>query len=459
MASNNDAKETLRNENNDSMRNENTDLLEYVQLMQGKNILDDEKTVENFITKLKQPIEYKAYLNEFKWTKKYFTKLDNILTELGYAGHSDAIIEIREFIKNKLRMIDVLDYNSAMERDEKIINLCTEQGKNYDECCDIISFIRYDDSQNQILDNPIKNHFYTLSLRVEKIDWETLSDNPAAFGLIKRLECVDKKLFRLINWNAVSEWTNDLEHIMGIGLFEWNNISKNPYAIGMIEDYIKDRKKQNIPDHLDWSKLAMNPAAVGIIKNILSDSKDPNYHKIDWRALSTNPKAIDILRENQDKIYWSLLSSVPEAIELLTENQDKIDWEALSGNPAGIDLLKANPEKIDWWELSGNPSPAAVEILMANKDKLYWNRFSGNPRAMELLKADPRRIDWSWFSKNPLATDYIRWHTRNIDWEAFSDNSYDYYREKLDHFNSMDYFPLSKLIITDYTYKNWMINP
>ena len=61
-------------------------------------------------------------------------------------------------------------------------------------------------------------------------------------------------------------------------------------------------------------------------------------YKIDWGYLSTNPNAIDLLKENQDKINWDLLISNPNAIEVLKYNQDKIDWCMLSSNINAIDL-------------------------------------------------------------------------------------------------------------------------
>ena len=78
--------------------------------------------------------------------------------------------------------------------------------------------------------------------------------------------------------------------------------------------------------------------------------------KIDWRYLSLNPNAIDLLKANPDKIIWWYLSLNPNAIDLLKANQDKIDWHCLSQNRNAINLLKANQDKIIWPCLSGNPN-------------------------------------------------------------------------------------------------------
>ena len=67
-----------------------------------------------------------------------------------------------------------------------------------------------------------------------------------------------------------------------------------------------------------------------------------NKNKIDWSFLSTNPNAIEILKENQDKIDWYYLSLNINALELLKNNhyegQDKIDWLNLSRNHAIFEL-------------------------------------------------------------------------------------------------------------------------
>ena len=50
-------------------------------------------------------------------------------------------------------------------------------------------------------------------------------------------------------------------------------------------------------------------------------------YKIDWYALSSNPNAIHLLKQNVDKIDWCSLSLNPNAIHLLEQNQDKINWD------------------------------------------------------------------------------------------------------------------------------------
>ena len=92
--------------------------------------------------------------------------------------------------------------------------------------------------------------------------------------------------------------------------------------------------------------------------------------KINWDYLSSNPNAIDILKENFEKISWCRLSLNPNAIEILKENLDKINWWCLSSNPNAIDLLKENPDKIDWDCLSENPSIFEPIVAPIYKEEL-----------------------------------------------------------------------------------------
>ena len=90
--------------------------------------------------------------------------------------------------------------------------------------------------------------------------------------------------------------------------------------------------------------------------------------KLDWKYLSANPNAIQLLKENYNKINWSYLSSNPNAISLLKENLDKIDYNLLSSNPNTIELFKENKDKIDYNLLSSNPS-----IFTYDYDKIKEN--------------------------------------------------------------------------------------
>ncbi len=87
------------------------------------------------------------------------------------------------------------------------------------------------------------------------------------------------------------------------------------------------------------------------------------------------------------------LSENPNAIELLKNNPTKIVWRNLSANPApyAVKLLKENKTKIDWDYLSVNTNPYAIELLKANRNKINWPFLSENEAAIELLKDNERQ--------------------------------------------------------------------
>jgi hypothetical protein len=65
-----------------------------------------------------------------------------------------------------------------------------------------------------------------------------------------------------------------------------------------------------------------------------------DYDKLNWKILSSNPNAIELLEKNKNKIEYYCLSLNPNAIDLLKKNQENINWNRLSFNANAIELLK-----------------------------------------------------------------------------------------------------------------------
>ena len=243
----------------------------------------------------------------------------------------------------------------------------------------------------------------------KKIVWEILSKNPNAIELLKKNP-------KKIDWGGLSENPNPeaiellKANLDNIDWIAWKSLSINPNP-----NLIELLKKTNL-NELDWRILSSNPYAIELLKE--------NQDKIDWHYLSANPNAIELLKANQNKIDWCGLSTNPYAIELLKENQDKIDWHYLSANPNAIELLKANQNKIDWKWLSTNPSQYAIELLKENQDKINWKWLSKNPHpsAIKLLKANPDEIDWLYLSLNPEAIELLKANPDKIEWYWLSEN-------------------------------------
>ena len=226
-----------------------------------------------------------------------------------------------------------------------------------------------------------------------------------------------------------------------------------------------------------------NPIAIQLLKEELKVNPDT---RIDWGALSRNPKAMKILKANRDKIVWAYLcfNTNPEAMKLIEEeikiNPEHINfenlatnetqeamkliednlfikntvyntksiysrdwyrfWQKLSKNPKAVKILKANREKIDWCELSGNQSDEAIKLLeekmITDPDIVNWNILSGNPnqRAFAILEANPKNINYRRLSNNsnPKAIELLkkRMEVQNdrlsandkIDWAELSKN-------------------------------------
>jgi hypothetical protein len=186
----------------------------------------------------------------------------------------------------------------------------------------------------------------------------------------------------------------------------WNSLSRNtnPKAIELL--------KENM-DKIYWDLLSANPAAIELLREKIEDEKD-----IDEDDL------IDL--ESEDKISWRFLSANPNAIQLLEENYENIDWKMLSENPNAIKLLKENPKKIYWRSLSANKNPEAIELLKKNVENIDWKVLSANPntKAIELLKLHEDQIDWKVLSANPntKAIELLKSNPKKIDWGALSKN-------------------------------------
>jgi hypothetical protein len=148
---------------------------------------------------------------------------------------------------------------------------------------------------------------------------------------------------------------------------------------------------------------------------------------VDFKSLSSNPRAVSYLLKHPDLVCWKAFSSNPNstAIYYLEDHPELIDFENLSKNtnPKAIAILRANLERINWKWLSVNPCDEAVTILLENPERIFypWMAKNRNPRAVEFLKEHPDRINWRSFSQNPCpaAVEFLAANWENIHWGAF----------------------------------------
>jgi len=258
---------------------------------------------------------------------------------------------------------------------EKIDNFSLTINRNIKEFPNkkYLNKIIMNDIYGTLMDNLslYSNDIAFLEANIEKINWGNLSKNPNAIELLKKYPTK-------IDWIYLSHNPNAMELIkMNLEKISWYNLSQNPNAIEIL--------RAN-PKRIHWRCLSGNPNAIEILKEY-SDM-------IDWISLSSNSNAIELLGNNPTKIKWSLMCNIhkKEAIELIKNNLNKkyykyLDWSALSSNPFAIELLKENPEMIDWWNLSSNPS-----IFQYNYQEMKENKQDFTNEIIEIA-LNPVRIN------------------------------------------------------------------
>ena len=222
------------------------------------------------------------------------------------------------------------------------------------------------------IQDTIKNPLFSLTID----DYELICGNKMITKMISKvLECDEKQLRKFCKY---------------INVFK-ENINSSPKSI---KNKMKPKMTLNkLPNDLK-TQIIEKYMSFFPTKYVLRDFIP--LEKLNWQWLSSNPNAIDLLREkmdNENKLSQEVLNKV--------NIKDKIDWQKLSGNPYAIELLeekitKENEmskeyletlhyvDKINWKSLSENPN--AIELLKKNQDKIDWRNLSRNPNAIELLK-------------------------------------------------------------------------
>jgi hypothetical protein len=269
-----------------------------------------------------------------------------------------------------------------------------------------------------------------------QINWEELSKNPYAIDILTSPENYD-----YIKWKSLSSNTSPaaikfLLSDKNIDFIKWLEFSRN--SCNSAIQFLKDN-----PEYIDWEGLSANTnsKAISLIKekiikeNQLYRLSPTEYaelrNKVYWRALSANPKAIDLI-----------IAKIKEGIRL-----DDIDWDALSQNPSifftfnkNIDAKSRIIARILSSSLIPSISSAKTKItdlpvdlhkkiimdlknISKNKlrdgipiDKLNWNYLSANPNAIYLLR------ERMYFEKN-LSEDEYKKLPYQINWAALCTNS------------------------------------
>ena len=204
--------------------------------------------------------------------------------------------------------------------------------------------------------------------RKDMLDLEWICKNPSQ-DVVEML----KENKRKINWGDLSENTNPDAINMILDKIELdNNNAKNMFDENYL--YYSTDEEEEYRMNVCWGNIAANPSAGKIIEAY----EDEVY----WRYASsnTNPNILSVLyRRHRSKIDWRDLSANPSAMEILKENPSNIVWYVLSSNPSAIEYLKENPSESDWRELCKNPNPKAIELLENKPDEIDWFHIWENP--------------------------------------------------------------------------------
>jgi hypothetical protein len=228
----------------------------------------------------------------------------------------------------------------------------------------------------------------------------------------------------------------------------WKDLAKNPVVTDILRQFMEKTKKQ---DNYFWHCLSSNPEAIDILRE--------NPTKIYWKEVAGNPKMYDFLMEHFFKLterqknrnFWSQLSKNHRAIDLLRQHPDKINWANVSMNEGALELLLDNTEKIDWFKLAFNKNLAdffeklrqraegstvktisdlsgeELNVVVGIRKKIikseFWKNVSMNENAIKILEENMDKIHWMSLATNHKAGRLFIGNEEKIFWNYFSMNT------------------------------------
>jgi hypothetical protein len=242
--------------------------------------------------------------------------------------------------------------------------------------CDDIPFLikykKYIDFSN-LSRNPNINKLdeNILIKNIKKLDWWFLSKNESAV-------CFLKKYPKKIIWQAAC---------------------LNP-SIEMIQWIDELYSSGNLDMSENWQFLTCNPNAI----NVLLKYKE-FIHK---KNINLNSKSISFLKDNPLFINYKVLcyNNSFEAMELLKERInigliDDLCFENLSTNPYAIDILKENPERIDWDMTILNENVGLLYEIFPDKISKYIKYTINYPSVLPYIKEYLHNVSPVILATNP----------------------------------------------------------
>ena len=261
----------------------------------------------------------------------------------------------QEIVEKNLDKV-VWKYLSANENAGKILEKNLDKNINWElislnqGAIDIIENELFEKKENFILKN-----FFNLKNKVHRIHWVQLSSNPSAIHILKNninkiywsffCDIENPEVVKIIEEN-IDKINNDM-NIEDC----WYHISKNKYAIHLLEKY---------SEKINLNGVGLNINAIHLIKNIIDNKlyiDNDEYGFFCAIAINDNPKIIPIIRENLNKIAF-----FNDASQMLMENPNAIQIiESIINNTydASIDFSYIKNEK--YVGLSANSN--AIHLL------------------------------------------------------------------------------------------------
>jgi len=224
--------------------------------------------------------------------------------------------------------------------------------------------------KNQIMWERLSTNPSAINLieqNISKVDWPSLSQNHNALHILQAninkiewsflitnkngAELVLKNQPSTVFWSQLSRMKSDtmvkyLEE--GFGSIDWIFLSSNPCAISLL--------KKN-PEKINWEWLCLNENAGDLL------NENENESNLDWDWISQNSgMRLDFLERNILKLNIPMLcmsqhiqSLIPSLLKQgRIQSIRDLDWKKLSANSHAIDLLAVHHDMIHYDALSAN---------------------------------------------------------------------------------------------------------
>lgn len=321
----------------------------------------------------------------------------NLSDELNKSSSSPNIEIIRKLKEraltdNPMLRLSITDYE-LMCKDDKALDIMStllevDKNKLKKICKHLDIFLKYINSSPETIKNKIKE----LKAPILKLPFELRKEIVRVFVSILKTKFILRKgiPFDKLEKDTLSSNINAIDFLIeNPHLINWRYLSENPKAIQLLEEKFKEEEK------LSKEELA----------------SIPDNEKIDWRNLSGNPEATELIKAKYMKEQLS-----PEETTAL-KIFERLDWRNLSANPCALEILSLpeNRYRIDWVQLSRNPNPDAEVLLGApeNIQGKVWNPIPLTRDAVDLQGKTADQDDigyvnskirgWSNLSLDPTA--------------------------------------------------------